>query len=184
MLFTFMRGARLLQFLSEDATYNQLHQNIERGFPLTTKRQHSVDPIVVTGTSYVPYLRNKTLQVAAQCKSGGRVYDPVVQFLNVQYQTAGADNNVTFTATNGQEYNCSPIALSQNNVKVRCNCLDFYYRFAFYNKGDNSLFGRAPRPYVRKTQTRPPANPQRVPGVCKHVIKLIHALEQSGLILH
>lgn len=182
MEFKFLRGTRLLQMLNEVSTYPKLNTNIERGFPNTTKRQHATQPVVVTNISYVPYLRNKSLQLAGNARSNGRVYSPTIQFLNVEYQNTDLDTNVTFTATNGQEYHCSQIVLANNNVKVRCNCLDFYYRFAFYNKTDGSLFGRSPRPYIRKTNTRPPANPDKVPGVCKHVIKLLQALEHAKLI--
>jgi hypothetical protein len=53
--------------------------------------------------------------------------------------------------------------------------MDFYWRFAMYNDKDDSLLGKPPAPYVKKTD-REPQNPKQVPGVCKHITALADKL--------
>jgi len=55
-------------------------------------------------------------------------------------------------------------------------------RFANYNLNHNCHVGPIPPRYVRKTTTRPPANPNAVPGCCKHLLKAIEDLRGYGLI--
>ena len=176
-----VRGARVIQVLDEDSTYPDLYTNIQRGFPNTTKRQHATGPVVVQNTQYTPYAANGGLQINSEVRSGGNLYTPVIQLLNVDFQQNDEPTNVTFKATNDQDYHVVPVRLTDHNVKVRCNCLDFYHRFAVWNHADNSLFGPKPPPYQRKTTDRPEVNPQRVPGFCKHLIKLFQELEHEGL---
>jgi hypothetical protein len=85
-------------------------------------------------------------------------------------------------ASDGQDYHVQPLQLAGHNVKVRCNCMDFYFRFANYNAQDKSLVGKPPPLYRRKTTTRPPVNPGQVPGMCKHLLKLVQTLQGAGLV--
>lgn len=176
-----LRGQRLLQWLEEDSTYNQLDTNIRRGFPNTTKRQNATGPVAINRLEYIPY-EDGQLRVQAQAASGGNQYEPIIMFRDVQFEPENLPTNVTFRATNGQEYHIQSIPLAQSNVRVRCTCLDFYYRFSSWNASDNSLAGAAPQPYLPKGE-RPPANPQQVPGVCKHVIKVVDRLRQSRIVI-
>ncbi len=178
----FMRGERVLSILNEDSSYRELFHDIERGFPRTTKRQHSTDTVVVTQTEYIAYPSSKALQISAQVRSNGRVYEPTILFLNVEYENEDTQGNVTFMASDGKEYSVLPISLTNTNVKVRCTCLDFYHRFSTWNFKDNSLFGPRMPPYRRKTRNRPPVNPMKVPGLCKHIIKTFGALRHAGLV--
>ena len=91
-------------------------------------------------------------------------------------------NTVTFKATTGEDVNIVPINLNDNIVRVRCDCLDFYYRFAPWNFSNDDIYGPKPKPYVRRTNTHPPANPSRSPGICKHVMKLTQAVQEAGIV--
>jgi hypothetical protein len=102
-------------------------------------------------------------------------------FSDVVYEDGDQGDNVTFKGSDNQEYHIQPIQLSRNNVKVRCSCLDFRWRFALWNSKDGSLYGDPPGPYKKKTN-RPPVNPQRVPALCKHLMKTTIALKQSGVL--
>lgn len=93
-----------------------------------------------------------------------------------------ADQTVTFKASDGKDYHIQPIDLSDNIVRVRCDCLDFYFRFAPWDFSNDDLFGPKPKPYVRKTTHYPPVNPTRSPGICKHVMKLVLALRDKNLL--
>lgn len=165
--------------LSEDSTMPELRSNIERTFPNTTKRQHVVGDVRVTKMVYTPFAANKILQVDASTQSvGGNNHQVAIQFLNVDF----TNGDVEVTAATGQKINIQQIAVTATNVKVRCDCLDFRFRFADWNFADNSLVGNPPPPYIRITTTRPPANPLETPGMCKHVIKVFDELRRQGII--
>jgi len=178
-----VRGARILAQLNEDSTANDLENNIQRGFPDTKKRQHATGDVTIQNVQYIPYVGTKFLHVKSTANStSGKQYQQVIQFVRVNFEPEDTDANATFTGTNGEGYHVTPIELAGNNVKVRCNCLDFHWRFAAYDYNDNSLVGKPPPPYVRKTTNRPPANPLAVPGLCKHLLKLVRHLEGVGLV--
>lgn len=177
-----IRGARILQQLNEDSTEDQLDTNIRTAWPNTTKRQNATGEVVINNIQYIPYVGMKMLHVKSTSQSNGHNYNQALQFVKVVFENADTDENVTATATDGTEFHCQPIDLTVHNCKVRCGCLDFYYRFSFQNSGDRSLVGRAPPLYQRKTTTRPSVNPTNVPGLCKHLLKLVEMLHGSGLV--
>lgn len=177
-----VRGNRILQQLNEVSTAPTLRQNVVTAFPDTTKRHNATGEVSISNTSYVPFVGTKLLHVKAIASSNGHQYQQSLQFTNVVFEGADSEENVTFTASDNAEYHIQPIDLTKNNVKVRCTCLDFYHRFANYNSQDKSLVGRAPPVYVRKTTTRPAVNPTRVPGMCKHLLKLVEELRSTGLV--
>jgi hypothetical protein len=177
-----IRGARVLQQLNEDSSEDQLDTNIRTAWPNTKKRQNATGEVVINNIQYIPYIGTKFLHVKSTSQSNGHQYNQALQFMRVVFEDADTDENVTATATDNTEFHCQPIDLINHNCKVRCSCLDFYYRFAFHNSGDNSLVGRAPPLYQRKTTNRPSVNPGSVPGLCKHLLKLVEILQGSGLV--
>lgn len=177
-----VRGARIIQQLNEVSTVTGLEQNISTAFPNTTKRQHATGEVAVQNIQYIPYIGTKMLHVKSSTNSNGNQYQQSIQFNNVTFEPTDTETNATFTASDGTEAHVQPLDLSAINVKVRCNCLDFYHRFANYNSQDKSLVGKAPPVYVRKTTTRPSVNPMRVPGMCKHLLKVVEELQKNGLI--
>lgn len=181
--FRFIRGARILQQINEESTYDNLEANITTSFPTTKKRQHATNEVRVQKLDLIPYLGTQMLHVRAiSVGSTGQQYQQAIQFLRVKFEQAKTTENVEFTGADGKQYFVTPINLNNHNVKVRCNCLDFYHRFAHYNHGDKSIVGRAPVPYQRKTTTRPEVNPDHVPGMCKHLIKVVQQLQTQGII--
>jgi hypothetical protein len=185
--FKFVRGARLLQWAEEDekldeVTLSDLERDTVSGFPNTTKRQHATDPVQITQMKLVPARPTGDLICDAEAKSGPKTYDPKILFLDTIFEDEDTRTNVTFTAVDGDAYNIQPISLTRSNCKVTCNCLDFRWRFSVWNDDRGALYGKPPPPYQRKTETRPPANPNRTPGICKHLVKLTQALRQAGLV--
>jgi hypothetical protein len=69
----------------------------------------------------------------------------------------------------------------KTEVKVRCDCPDFRWRFAYYNDLKQALYGLRPPPYKRKTN-RPPVNPRHLPGMCKHLFNVVKILSSRGVI--
>lgn len=180
--FKFQRGSRILEAIAlEEATLPELEKNIVFGFPETKKRQHATDSVSIRQLKLTPYKNTTDLLSTAQANSEGNTYDPKILFLRVEYEDEDNNENVTFTASDGDSYNMRPISLKKSNVKVSCTCMDFYWRFAVHNNNADSLYGDVPPPYQKKTD-RPPVNPKKVPGICKHLIKTIKSLRDAGLI--
>lgn len=176
-----VRGERLLQALDEDATYDQLYTGIQKGFPDTKKRQHATNEVNVVQIKFVPV--SNGLQVGAVSRSHGHNYAQSIIFTDVIYQgMAGDEATGTFMGTDGKQHTIQPITLETKRVKVNCNCLDFYHRFAQFNFSNDALSGAKPPLYQRKTDNRPPVNPMKVPGMCKHIIKVIEKMRSYGLI--
>jgi hypothetical protein len=105
-----------------------------------------------------------------------------IQFDDVEYLEKGDPDGVTFTGVGGQ-HTVVPLNRNQADVKVSCTCEDFYWRFGKYNFVSNALLGQKPPPYRRKTTTRGPANPKKLPGMCKHVFKVAGDLFNSNLLV-
>lgn len=177
----FIRGERLLQQLEELSTYAQLQQNTQRGFP-QTPRQQNAGTVQIANMKLQPFGPTNDLKAVAEARNEGKTYNPSIMFLQVEFEDEDTQQNVTFTGSDGEEYHIQPINLNGSNVKVACTCLDFYWRFATFNANDNSLDGQPPPPYQKRSETRGPANPQRVPGVCKHIMKTVENLRQTGLV--
>lgn len=185
MDFKVLRGQRLinqLEELEEDSTYSQLYTGILRGFPATDKRQHATGPVHIRQVVYIPYLDNNALRCDAEVTSGPNKYSPAILFRQVEFQDENLSSNTTFRAADNNEYHIIPISLAGSNVRVRCNCLDFYYRFSPWNYSNGSLAGEPPPPYQDRDPNRGPANPTRTPGVCKHIIKLVDRLKQARIV--
>jgi len=177
----FIRGKRVADALEEDATMPQLHQNIVKGFPNTKKRQHVTNEVNIRNVEFIPFDTSGVLRVSAEAISNGTKYVPTIQFRDVQYMQGDTITNVTFTGVDGKDYSVEKITLPDHTIKVNCNCMDFYYRFATNNYSDDALDGDPPPLYHKKTD-RPPVNPMQVPGVCKHLLKLVERLKQLNVV--
>lgn len=178
-----IRGARIVQQmerLTED-TYAKLERDTLKFTPVTTKREHAVDPTRVTELEIIPARESQIITARATVQSEGTKYTTTMVFDGVQYQEDDQATNVSFKGVGGEEQHIERINLDRSNCKVSCNCLDFYWRFATQNAKANSLDGKAPPPY-HKRSTRPPANLQNTPGICKHLMKTVIALKEAGLV--
>ncbi len=184
-----IRGKRIndqLELLVEQSTYNQLKGNVDSFIPISTKRQNAIDPVQIVEMQTLPFLGTKNLNVDSRAqnsdsKQGRSEFYPKIIFNQVEFEEESTNENITFTAKDGNEYNMQAIDLGKSTLRVRCTCGDFLWRFAAFNAKDKSLIGTAPKPYQNKTN-RGPVNPRQVPGVCKHLIKTIEALKQSGMV--
>lgn len=185
--FEIIRGKRindqldLLEQIFEQSTMADLEKNTLSFTPVTTKRQHATNPIRVVSLESLPFVGTKNLSVEAIASSDGTNYNPKLIFNGIEFEDESTETNITFTGKDGNEYNMPPINLAEKTVRVRCDCMDFYWRFASYNAKDKSLIGTAPKPYQR-VSNRGPSNPQQVPGVCKHIIATVKALKHAGMV--
>ncbi len=167
----------------QESSLQSLETNIKRGFPNTKKRQYATGTVQIPNMKMTPYVPSQALLVDAQATNEGRRNNPQIFFRGIVFEPEETQTNVTFTGSDNQEYNIvQAVPINIENVQVRCTCLDFHYRFAQQNARDGSLYGPAPPKYKRKTETRPPANPMKVPGMCKHLLKLEEELQKTGIV--
>lgn len=180
----FIRGARIHQQLNEQ-TFQRLEQNVRTFIPPAspTARQNAVAPLQVNKLQIIPIPKGKTgdLKVESEVRGNTHTYNCVIEFSNIEYEVEDTPANISFQAADGEEYHIKPINLANNNAKVSCNCLDFYYRFSSRNNNNNSLYGQPPPPYIKKTD-RPSVNPRNVPGVCKHILATTQELRDQGVV--
>lgn len=182
-----IRGQRILQQLEDyehrlsETSYADLEQNTMNFIPPSEKRQWATDPIHITEMRLTPYQQSNALEVDSVADSDEKQYQTIILFQDVIFEEQDEGDNVTFTGADEQDYNIIPIRLNDSNVKVRCECLDFRWRFAMYNSRDGSLYGDPPGNYQKKTN-RPSVNQRNVPGVCKHLLKTVLAMRDAGLV--
>ncbi len=143
-------------------------------------RQQASSKVQVKKTIFIPSYDNESLEVRATTNTENNRYRTAMLFDDVEFLDEKTPNCATIIGSDSREYYLNRIPLNQIDVKVKCGCLDFYYRFAVWNHGDDSLIGNPPPPYIKKTN-RPPVNPNKVPGVCKHIIKLTQQLMSQRL---
>lgn len=173
-------GEQFEQALTEDATYTQLRTNLDTAFPDTRKRQHATSEVSINKVLLTPMAN--ALQVRSYSRSNSHHYKQVLIFSDVDYNPPDPTMAATFMGTDRQQHTITPINLREQSVKVSCSCLDFHYRFAAWNHEADALSSQPPPPYIRKTQTRPPANPMHAPGMCKHIVKLVDILKRRKLV--
>lgn len=163
-----------------ESSFAELYQSVVNGFPNTTKRQHVVDTIQISGLKWTPFLGMKTLFLRglAENLENGNKYKPIIVFKNVQYLQNG--NSSIVAQDDGRRYYLESLSRSNNEVLVRCFCEDFYWRLHHYDHIDKSLYSHNRKPYIAISD-RGPVNPGEVPGVCKHIMALFSAVQENGL---
>ena len=152
-------------------------------------RENDSNRVQVKDVEYIPMVQEGILQVRANTYSepGVGPYQSVivlngVQFVNEdEYNQANetGENIFNMTSSGGTDFYIQYEPAATVDVRVRCTCEDFRWRFAAYNYSDGSLQGDPPDTYVKKTD-RPSVNPADTPGVCKHLIKLKKELEREN----
>lgn len=166
-----------------ELTYNQLLSQTKRGQTIKdSPRESDANKVQIQEVNLIPSIQNKTLTVKSRTRTTEKFYETVIVFSGVQYFNEGGHGRQEIQATDGSNYFIDPIRPYKSNVKVRCTCLDFYFRFSVWDQRDDALTGEPPQPYQRKTDTYPPVNPQKVSGLCKHIIGLTNYLKQQRII--
>ncbi len=182
-----IRGARIVQQyekiknLDETATYAELERNTMDFIPTSKKRQWAIDPVNILTMELIPARESQTLMIQSDVNSDGKIYNQKIQFRPVIFEDSDQYNNASFVGPDKDEYHIIPIELNRATVKVHCTCLDFYWRFASTDYTVDALDGTPPPPY-NATGRRPPVNPRGVPGVCKHLLKVVNQLKVSGVV--
>lgn len=140
-----------------------------------TKRNINAEKVKIVKTIFIPSYDDETLEVRSTSNTLEQRYRTKIMLDDVEFLDEPDRNAVTIIGSDSRKYYLKRIPLNRIDVKVSCSCLDFYYRFAKWNHNDDALIGDPPPPYIKKTN-RPPVNPAKVSGVCKHLIKLTNQL--------
>jgi hypothetical protein len=164
----------ILLELSYDTLLSNTRSNFDSG------RDDRSGRVKIVNTVFVPAPGSDELQIEGQARTANSSYNTRAIFENVIFKNDPDQNTASIIATDGEEYHFNRINKGRSDIKVSCSCLDFYYRFAAFNHKANALASEPPKPYVKKTD-RAPVNPNEVPGVCKHIIRLVEELEKSDL---
>jgi hypothetical protein len=160
-----------------ELNYNALLRNTETNFD--TPRKQNSNHVRIKDVEFVPSIRDGTLTVVGKSEGAEKDYTTRLMFSNIKFVQEPSAQHVTVTGADGTEYHFSPVKIGGgHHIRVNCECLDFYYRFAAWNHAKKALDGTPPKPYIKKTN-RPPVNPNKVPGVCKHIIKFIDQLKSE-----
>lgn len=93
-------------------------------------------------------------------------------------------HKIKVTTKGGLTYFIPPIQRDKNPVQVRCQCQDFNWSFAYYDKTVRALLGQVPD-YVanyKPTGTGVPRNPGKYPSMCKHIYKFTALIRSRGFL--
>lgn len=167
----------------QESNLNDLYVSTVNAFPNTTKRQHSIDPVDIVEINWTPFMGVNTLFIKALAHSGesGKEYNPMLLFKKVAYHPSKTNQNwVEITANDGRNYVFEKLN-GGNEVLVRCNCADFHWRFNYFDHEDRSLYGKVRTKYEAIANPGS-ANPLEMPGMCKHLIKLVRSLNHAGVL--
>ncbi len=166
-----------------ELTYNQLLSQTKQGQTIKdSPREQNANKVSVQEVNLIPAVQQKTLTAKSRTRGKDKFYETIIVFEGVSYFNEGGHGRQEFQAADGSSYFIDPIRPYKANVKVRCTCLDFYFRFSVWDQRDKALTGEPPEPYRRKTDSYPPVNPQKVSGMCKHIMSLVKYLKTQRLI--
>jgi hypothetical protein len=165
-----------------ESSLNELFQSSVRAFPGTTMRQYATDPIEIETLEWLPFLGMKSLIVKATARNETRVYTPLILFKKVQYHNdRDANNLIEIIDATGKNYLFEKLSAQNTDVSIRCNCNDFKWRFNYTDHQDHSLYGRKRKQYIA-AHNPGSSNPQNLPGMCKHLIKMAEILNQNDIV--
>ena len=105
-----------------------------------------------------------------------KTYNVKLLFMPTQFlteeQAKGCANIKRFTSA-GQVYYMVKHTL-YSTVQVSCDCENYIYTYAYPNAAVGSHYGPLPQFTVKGTGH--PRNPQRIPGMCKHIMNAINGI--------
>lgn len=145
------------------------------------ERNQRSSKVQLDNMTFIPMAANRKLKIGSNTTSNnGHDYWTTIVFDNINYvdDEMNPQTDYQFKATDNNEYIIERVPRN-TQCKVSCSCLDFYYRFAVWDDQHKALDGNPPPPYV-KTSNRPPVNPFKTPGLCKHIIAMVDKLDHEN----
>ena len=165
-----------------ESNLSKLYRSTVVAFPHTKKRQYATDTVQVTQLEWMPYVGMRTLFLKAHVQNleGGGEYDSIILFKNVKYhprRQSGLVEIVSFDTH--QRYFIEQLSGDKNDVLLRCNCGDYFWRFNYYNSVDKSHYGRVRSSYDDGNYR---INPKEMPGMCKHILQVWRSVWENRVI--
>lgn len=164
--------------LHMESSLNDLYRGAVNGFPTTTRRQHAIDTVRIVELSWTPYVGLRTLFIKGVAQNFDSTpyseYKVIALFKGVTY---GSGIPV---AVNGIQYLIEQLSAENDGVLVKCSCGDYNWRFRHYNFLDKSNYGRDRKKYEGAGLWK--ANPLEMPGMCKHIMKMMLALRDAKML--
>lgn len=170
------------QWLTEVSTIPQLDMKARQAFPHTKKRQNDMGSVATQpGMFFKPNIQNGELTIDARSRStNGNMHTQRIILYKVNFVQPDDATGVPISDTGVA---MEPKQLTTDTSRVNCDCMDFRFRFADHNHQDDSLAGNPPPQYIPVPgSNRGPANPKMLPGLCKHLMKLVQTLKQQKLV--
>lgn len=151
-------------------------------------REDSSSQVSVASIRYTASYKRNILTCIARVKSAtsGKLYITKIELMDVEFTEESNPEHVEILGSDNRPIYIVPKTKYLTEVKVNCNCLDFYQRMASYNKSNNILIGRkVPTHYQSPTTpgNKMKGNPNNSIGMCKHLVCFYHKLLEDGLIL-
>jgi hypothetical protein len=162
-----------------ESTLDELYQSAVDAFPNTTKRQHATHPVEIERIFWTPYIGMKTLMIKAEIRNEDKHYNSFIVFKGVKYHDKKAPNLIEIVDSTKKHYFLEQLSSENHDVLLRCSCGDFHWRFNYFDHLDKSLYSRKRRKY-EALHNPGSANPKEMPGMCKHLMKLIEALGETN----
>ena len=163
-----------------ESTFDELFDSAVAAFPNTKKRQHATDTIQISEMKFTPFVGVKTLFMKCRATNESRQYNPMILFKGVVYRDGKGKGVIPLKISESEIRYVEQLSRDDSEVLVRCDCNDFKWRFNYYDYLDRSLYGNKRKKY--EGTGGPPANPQEKEGLCKHLMKMMYSLQESGLV--
>lgn len=145
-------------------------------------REKINEPRPVAIKKVTPLAGNKTLTVTGEAR-GTKLYPVSITFYNVDFATArDKAHPLTAEVGEGETFFMEQVSEDEHPVQIRCQCPDFYFTWAHYDRKNKALSGPDFPKYQRKTSHYPERNEKHVPGLCKHLVGLLERLEKDRIL--
>ena len=173
------------QWLEETSTIPQLDAKARQAFPNTRKRQNDTNSVIPMSNMiiFVPNPQKQELVIDSRTRSprSGTMHVQRIMLYKVEFGNIG-ENGVT--PLPNTQVGIKPYKLTADTARVACDCMDFRFRFAQQNHNDDSLAGNPPPAYSKVPgSNRPEANPSGLPGMCKHLMRIVQELKQKRIVV-
>lgn len=164
----------------EEQTASELLASTKRTFPktrreITANTDADIRDVTITGN-----MRQKF--VLARFKVQGKTdsYNTSIKIDQANLSDDEFNPSIEIMQPNGDPIFVEPANVNSKNVKLRCSCKDFIWRFSRQDAKVTSLNG--PTPTLPYKGVRPSVNPTWAPGACKHLHKAIDHLMRLGVL--
>ena len=155
----------------------------------TKKHRTKVNPIGrIKILSVNPVVRNRQVIVKSEVQAktkGIRSYQQTFVFSGVNFsETKDSEHKLAVNLRTGNLVFAETLDEGKHPMQLKCTCEDFRFVWAWWDNKAKALVGANPKPYtrVKPDSGRPPVNPGKYPGMCKHLLGVVERLEKNKLL--